>query len=144
MNRRDLVLAVLAGAGGRPFTPVQLQKAVFVVTRNVPRLIDAGPGFTFQPYDYGPFDSDVYDEARTLAVAGEAVIAPAATGRWNTYAASDAGLARGTQILGGLDEATRKYLTDISAWVRSQSFSGLVKSIYAAYPDMKAKSIFRG
>jgi hypothetical protein len=144
MDRRDLVLAMLASAEGRPYTPVQIQKAIFLVCENLPKVIDGGPSFTFAPYDYGPFDSNVYAEAETLQALGCAVIAPSPYGRWNTYAASDDGLNRGRQILDGLDEPTRKYLKDTSEWVRRQSFSGLVRSIYEAYPRMRANSIFRG
>ena len=66
MTRRDLVLALLAAAEGRPYTPVQIQKAVFVICDLIPDLIDDGPTFNFQPYDYGPFDLDVYSELGQL------------------------------------------------------------------------------
>jgi hypothetical protein len=59
VNRRDLVLAILAAADGRAYTPVQIQKAVFIVCDQFPDLIEEGPHFHFEPYDYGPFDSDV-------------------------------------------------------------------------------------
>jgi hypothetical protein len=143
LNRRDLVLAVLASSEGRPYTPAQLQKAVFLISRNLPRLFD-GPGFKFVPYDYGPFDSDVYQEAENLRRAGDAIIAPSDVGRWSTYAASEAGVTRGRGLLARLDEPARQYLQKVSDWVRSQSFSSLVKSIYDAYPEMRANSIFRG
>jgi hypothetical protein len=110
----------------------------------MPQIVDEGPSFRFVPYDYGPFDSDVYDEAQKLSWAGDVVIAPSWSGRWNTYAASDAGLAKGRQLLLRLDGGARKYMEEVSNWVRSLSFSSLVKSIYDAYPDMKANSIFRG
>src|ERR1700730_1932928 len=99
MNRRDLVLAVLAAAEGRPYTPVQIQKAVFIVCDQIPDLIDEGPGFHFEPYDYGPFDSDVYSEIAALQRQGEAVITPSPFGNWSTYAASDDGLPRGEHLL---------------------------------------------
>jgi hypothetical protein len=143
VTRRDLVLALLASSEGRPYTPAQLQKAVFLVSRNMPLLIE-GEGFHFVPYDYGPFDSDVYVEAANLGNDGEVIIAPSEVGRWNTYAASDAGLVRGKRLLSEVDTSVRDYLGAVCAWVRSQSFSSLVKSIYEAYPEMRANSIFRG
>jgi hypothetical protein len=76
MNRRDVVLAMLTCAEGRPYTPVQIQKAIFLVCENLPKLVDRGPSFKFEPYDYGPFDSDVYAEAEILQAEGCAVIAP--------------------------------------------------------------------
>ena len=144
MNKRDLTLAMLACAEGRPYTPVQLQKALFLATRQVPGIINQGPEFNFRPYDYGPFDSDVYTEATHLHMQGDAVVAPSGQGRWNTYSASDRGLVKGREILAQIPESSRRFLIEVSGWVRSQSFSGLVKSIYDAYPEMRANSIFRG
>lgn len=144
MNRRDLLLAVLACSDGRPYSPVQIQKAIFLVSRNMPSLISQGPRFNFTPYDYGPFDSSVYSEAEILQDQGYAIVAPSNSGRWSTYAASDAGLGAGREILTRLPPAAREYLASVSRWVRSQSFSSLVKSIYDAYPEMKVNSIFRG
>jgi hypothetical protein len=144
MTRQQLVLAMLAAAQGRPYTPVQIQKAIFLAVNNIPGLIDSGPQFNFEPYDYGPFDASVYVEAEGLAAAGLAVIAPSGVGRWNTYSASDLGLASGTGFLNQMSASTRGYLAEVSEWVRKLSFSSLVKSIYDAYPDMRANSIFRG
>jgi uncharacterized protein len=144
MNRRDLVLAILVAAEGRPYTPVQIQKAVFVICDEYPGLIDDGPGFNFQPYDYGPFDSDVYSVLRELDDAGFADIAPSAYGNWNTYAASDDGIRVGQRLLDRMHNEPRHYVNEISAWVRSLSFTRLVRSIYEAYPRMRARSIFRG
>ena len=143
MDRRELVLAMLAAANGRPYTPVQIQKAVFLISRNMPGVIDNGLGFAFEPYDYGPFDANVYSEAEALAREGEAIVARAANGRWNTYAASDHGVDRGSQILDRLPYETNQYIRGVSEWVRKLNFSTLVKSIYDAYPEMRANSIFR-
>lgn len=143
MNRRDLLLAILAAAEGQPYEPVQVQKATFLVVRNVPALIGEGASYTFKPYDYGPFDSAVYEEAEGLERDGLAFIRPSASGRWKTYAASEKGIAEGGRILAGLSPELRQYLVDIARWVRSQSFSGLVTAIYNAYPEMKINSVFQ-
>jgi hypothetical protein len=144
MNRRDLVLAMLACADGRPYTPVQIQKAIFIVCDKVPSLVDRGPPFHFEPYDYGPFDAAVYGEIELLASQGLATIAPSGSGRWNNYAATDAGLIHGQEVLDRLEEREYEFLHRISGWVQTQSFSSLVRSIYEAYPAMRANSIFRG
>jgi hypothetical protein len=144
MSRGELLLAVLAASNGRPFTPVQLQKAVFLITENLDDIVDRGPTFNFAPYDYGPFDADVYNVAQKLANDDLVIIAPSAHGRWNTYAASEEGLDRGDELLNELDEEEREYINSTVKWIRSQSFSSLVKSIYKAYPEMKANSVFKG
>jgi hypothetical protein len=144
MNRRDLVLAILAAAEGRTYTPVQIQKAVFLVCDQFPSLIDDGPKFNFQPYDYGPFDSDVYSVIEILQSRDLALIAPSPSGNWNTYAASDVGIDEGDEVLCKMDAGEQRYVHKVSDWVRSLSFRSLVKSIYDAYPQMRANSIFRG
>lgn len=144
MDRRELLLAVLASAKGRPFQPAQIQKAVFLIEKNMPHLIHKGPHYKFVPYNYGPFDRSVYVEAANLQAERLAVVAQSDNGRWNTYAASDAGIHEGEIILDRLKLKTRRYIDSVVEWVLAQSFGSLVKSIYDAYPEMKENSIFQG
>jgi hypothetical protein len=143
MTRKDILLAMLAAAAGLPYTPAQLQKGMFLVTTNVPALVNEGPAFNFVPYDYGPFDRAVYDEASALQREELADIQPSGFGQWNVYAASTEGVEKGNEILARMSEPHRNYVVELSRWVRAQSFTSLVKSIYKAYPDMRANSIFR-
>jgi hypothetical protein len=144
LTRQQVLLALLAASNGRPYTPVQIQKAAFLVTRNLPQLVNEGPNFTFEPYDYGPFDQSVYQECEQLAREGSAEVIPQDGVRWNQYAASDTGVERGTRLLDSIPQRDSDYLKSVAAWVRSQSFVGLVKAIYAQYPEMKVNSVFRG
>ncbi|MER9949948.1 hypothetical protein [Mesorhizobium sp. M0047] len=143
MTRQDLLLMMLASANGQPFTPVQIQKAMFLVSRNIPATVSEGPGFNFVPYDYGPFDTAVYNEANALSSSGFAIITPSGSGRWSNYSVSGTGQARGQELLQLLEPPIRDYIQQVATWVRSQSFGSLVKSIYNAYPDTKVNSIFR-
>jgi uncharacterized protein len=144
MTRQQVLLAILAASQGRPYTPVQIQKAAFLVTRNLPSLVDEGSNFSFDPYDYGPFDQAVYAEAERLGSVGAVEIVPQDGVRWSRYAASDQGVQTGTDLLSRMAPRDREYIETVSKWVRGQSFDSLVKSIYAQYPEMKANSIFRG
>lgn len=144
MTRQQVLLAILAAAEGRSYTPVQIQKAVFLVSRNLPHLITDGEPFAFVPYDYGPFDSAVYDEAERLASSGLAAIVPSGVGRWNIYSATEEGVRAGIEILASVDVASSEYISNVSQWVRSQGFGALVRSVYEAYPEMRANSIFQG
>src|SRR6266853_2035360 len=70
MDESGIVLAALAGAGeNATFTPVQVQKLLFLIDREIPRLV-GGPHFRFQPYDFGPFDSTVYEVLEALGRQG--------------------------------------------------------------------------
>ena len=66
MERRQLLLAALSPAKGGQYTPVQVQKLIFLLDREASALT-GGPHYKFVPYDYGPFDSDVYADLRSLA-----------------------------------------------------------------------------
>lgn len=139
MDRSETVLGILASAKGLPLTPVQLQKAAFLLDRN-----GLAEGFHFVPYDYGPFDRAVYDEAAALAHDGLATVNPAQWGRWNVYSATPEGVDAGESLLENLPAQHAAYVRNVVEWVRKQSFASLVKSIYQQYPEMRANSVFQG
>jgi hypothetical protein len=143
MHRRDALLAIIGSANGLPFSPVQLQKAVFLIDRNLPQLFDEGSRFNFSPYDYGPFDRDVYAESGALEMAALVSSGRGSNG-YKEYSVTDAGLVRADQLKAAMDDASRDYIERVVAWVRSLSFARLVKSIYEAYPEMRANSVFVG
>jgi hypothetical protein len=144
MDRREVLLAVLAAGRGRQFSPVQIQKAIFLINKNLPHLTHGGPSYNFLPYNYGPFDRSVYIEAETLRDEGQATIALADNGRWSTYAASERGVEQGGLILNRMHQKSRKYVESVVEWVLAQSFGSLVKAIYDEYPEMRENSIFQG
>ena len=88
MQRRDALLAIMGAADGRPFSPVQLQKAVFLIDRNMPNVFDANSRFAFAPYDYGPFDREVYVEAGVLEQ-GDLASAVKGAGGYTEYSVTD-------------------------------------------------------
>jgi uncharacterized protein len=76
LNQREVVLAGLAAAGqNTTFTPVQVQKLFFLIDREASHLVN-GPHFKFSPYDYGPFDSDVYSTLDGLEREGLVIVLP--------------------------------------------------------------------
>lgn len=142
MTRQEYVLAVLAAADGGPLTPVQAQKLFFLLDRKVPTAI-GGARFDFQPYDYGPFDKAVYEEFRSLEVRGEVLIQPGPN-VLRTYALTAEGLEHGKASLAQFPSPVAGYIQKLAAWVRGQSFASLVSAIYSEFPEMKARSVFRG
>lgn len=142
MNRRDFALAALAGARRNPFSPVQLQKLLFILDRNIGNRL-GGSGFDFQPYHYGPFDRAVYTTLEQLQKEELAQISELQLSSRRQYALTDAGQRVGDELLGRLEPAAREYIVNVCEFVRSQSFAGLVSAIYKAYPEMKANSVFQ-
>jgi uncharacterized protein len=141
MNRRDFALAALSGAQRQSLTPVQLQKLLFILDRNIGDRV-AGSGFDFQPYHYGPFDRAVYSTLEQLASEGLAQISDPESSR-RQYSLTDTGQELGDRMRSQLGPAMNDYFGKVCDFVRTQSFAGLVSSIYKAFPDMKVNSVFR-
>jgi hypothetical protein len=70
MTRDELVLAAMAPGGGYRYTPVQVQRLLFLIDRQIPEHV-GGPHFHFIPYHCGPFDGAVYNELDLLAATGD-------------------------------------------------------------------------
>jgi hypothetical protein len=71
----------------------------FPIDREGARLV-GGPHFHFMPYDYGPFDSAVYDVRDLLAAHGYVQIDSG--GRYRHYSLTPLGFENGQRILDGL------------------------------------------
>ena len=119
MTRSELVLVMLACAGGNPYTPAQLQRAIFCASSHL-SILDDGIAFNFTDCDYGLQDPDVLMEAQALQSTGDAVITPPAIGRWAAYAVSEAGLRRGRDILTEIAAPAQQHLCRLAAEVRRQ------------------------
>ncbi|MCI0614189.1 hypothetical protein L0244_14475 [bacterium] len=141
MNRKDLVLAALSPAEGAPYRPVQVQKLLFLIDRKIPELV-GGPHFDFKPYNYGPFDRDVYLVLESLK--DEGYVDFLGENTWTDYKLTHAGQMRGEEVFNSLDEKAQEYLRKISSVVRKLTFAQLVSAIYREFPDMRVNSVFTG
>jgi len=103
-----------------------------------------GQQFSFEPYDYGPFDRAVYSELEALAQKGLVAIEVTPGASRRKFSLTPAGYDGGRAAFAQLGARAQDYLMRVSAWVRSLSFAELVGSIYKQYPSMKANSVFRG
>jgi hypothetical protein len=140
MKRNDWNLLVLSAAEGKPLTPAQFQKVLFLLQKRYPSAVP--DSYDFSPYNYGPFDAAVYYDAEGLANQGLAEISRSTSG-WRTYAATPAGLERAKIVAKEADPKALEFAKRAVDWARGISFSDLVKAIYQEFPEMKANSIFR-
>ena len=138
MDKREAVLVALTPSRGKPHSSVQVQKLLFLLDKEVCEFID-GPHFEFVPYNYGPFDKEVYRTLETLDSEGLAVIQQ--TNGHCTYALTPEGQETGQGILNDLDAAVQDYIRTASEFVLSLDFLPLVSAIYKAYPEMRENSI---
>lgn len=119
MKREKLLLAMLATANGQTFEPVHVQKAMFLLARAHEGLFDDDSRYNFTPYDYGPFDSQVYVDAEYLHNEGLASIQSAPDYGFKFYGATPKGLVTGTRILEDLGQEAAAIIRRISTSVRS-------------------------
>jgi hypothetical protein len=137
------MLLAIDAAGAQGLSPVQLQKALFLLGKAAPEAI-GDQWYEFKPYHYGPFDRAVYVEAERSSKKGEIEVSQRDGENWNRYAITRDGEIRVSYILRETPAATVTYLGQLVAWVQAQTFQALVTAIYAKYPEMRANSVFQG
>lgn len=138
MTRRDWTLLALAAARGRPLTPAQLQKALFLLGK---KGKVGGAFYNFRPYNFGPFSAEIYQDAESLEAEGLVRIDRKEPGRpWALYAATADGISAADRIK--VDGKTREYLVRLVDWARSLSFQQLVSAVYREFPEQRANSVF--
>jgi len=143
MERKHWTLIVLDEARPGSLSPLQLQKILFLISKRLPDEI--GENFYhFVPYNYGPFDSDIYSDLRILANEGLVAKVQIIGRSWMSYEITPEGHDAATNIRQELSEHASQYITKIVRWVESVTFTQLLSAIYRAYPEYKAKSVFVG
>jgi len=143
IKKSDMILAVLSAGGGIAFTPVKIQKLLFLIDKRIPELV-GGPYFNFEPYDYGPFDATIYQDMEELSQQGLVEIIQEPNLRWKKYRPTPEGFKAGFKILESFGPKTAGCIQSLTDFVKKLSFAELVGAIYKAYPEMKVNSVFRG
>ena len=138
--RQKAVLAALAAGADGSIAPVQVQKLFFLLDENASVPL-GGPLYDFRPYNYGPFDAEVYRDLAQLKSSGLILITGDRGQR--RYSLTTIGRQTGNAALEEFSPGLKNYMTALANWVRSLSFADLVGSIYRAYPRMRERSIFQ-
>jgi uncharacterized protein YwgA len=144
MEKKDWTLIVVAAAGDRPLQPAHLQKALFLLDRNLTTTdLTVDTFYDFQAYDYGPFCSEIYWDAEGLEREGMLHIDVPHNLSYRLYSATESGKERARVLRENLRTEAQNYLDALVKWVQSQSFRNLVSTIYRNYPDMRVNSVFQ-
>ena len=138
----QMILAAMALANRSPFTPVQIQKLMFLIDEELAEGLRR-KFFNFRPYNYGPFDGNVYSCLDALVDSGHVELVPIPGQRWSSFRTTEEGQAIGGKKLSQLEAWVREAIEVYSDWVRSLSFTQLVSAIYNKYPAMRANSVFQ-
>lgn len=143
LKKADWILLVLNAAGEKPLSPVQLQKALFLLQQELPKEI-GGEFYCFTPYNYGPFDSAIYSDADVLANERFVAVETPPGQRWPSYSLTPAGKERAELVSKEASPRAVAYLQTLTTWVLSVSFRDLLKAVYSKYPDFAVNSVFKG
>lgn len=144
MTPADWTLMVIAEAP-QATQPVQLQKALFVLGQKLNAAqLGVERFYTFAPYDYGPFCATVYEDAEQLEREGLISISQPPDTRFKLYKITPLGQARAAELKAALGARERDYLHRLIQFIQRLNFNELVSSIYKAFPEMSANSVFRG
>ena len=139
LEGKDFLLLVVAAGEGKPLTPVQLQKTLFLINEAVPLDL-----YNFEPYHYGPFDAQVYKDADTLAEEGLVYRLASTEGGWTNTVISVPGIERARELEEELSEPWTRYIRELVEWAQKQTFRELVSAIYQKYPQYRENSVFQG
>jgi hypothetical protein len=141
MNPQDWTLLAISAADAKGLTPVQLQKVLFLLGREMEHEL-GGSFYKFRPYHYGPFDRAVYDDAEKLSNQEAIDVSQRVGENWNRYVISDEGRKQAEFVKKRASNGAVEYLERVVDWALRQSFPQLVNAIYTKYPDMKVNSVF--
>ena len=125
MEKKDLVLISLAAAEGGSYSPVQIQKLLFLIDKKLSRFT-GGPHFNFIPYDYGPFDVDVYSVLESLSKDGDVEILRDPSRRLRWYKLTCQGEDKARRKFSAIDPNVAQTIKQLSTFVMSLSFAELV------------------
>ena len=143
LTRQDWLLLALSKSPGGAMSPVQIQKTMFLFGQGAGDSIGT-VFYSFQPYDYGPFDAAIYADLRRMTSLGHVRGEWNPDQSWKTWTITAPGRYAALALENDADARLNDYLGRVVTWVRGKSFAELLRSVYAAYPEFAVNSVFRG
>jgi uncharacterized protein YwgA len=128
----------------QPLDPVRLQKGLFLLAHE--GGVSDAEAYSFEPYDYGPFSSEIYRDLDLLMTEGKVREVDVPGFNWKRYAITGPGVEQAQAILSQLDPDRRQVLrrlASIKAELLELKFDALLRRVYDRYPEYAANSVFR-
>jgi hypothetical protein len=139
IKRDDYLLLALAESADGSLTPVQIQKAMFLLKEEAGG--DIGKNFyKFIPYNYGPFCSDIYQDLTVLESNG--LVITDKSKKWPIFTITKNGLEKAKHDSSSLNKSVKKYMPILIGWIKGQTFSSLLQAVYKKYPNYAVNSVF--
>ena len=141
--RQELLLAFLA-AGPEAMDPIRIVKGMFIFGQEAPRAwLRGAPMYTFAPYNWGPFSSDIYRDLDALRHAGLVDAIDQVGASWKYHRATDAGRAEAARVAPKWMPDVIRFLGEVRAYTLRHGFQELLKAVYKKYPEYAVNSVFR-
>ena len=134
----------LACAPEGVLSPVQMQKALFLMTERTGGRLGKEDLYKFVPHNYGPFSMEIYQDIDALAQEGKVNVEPGRLQRWKSYKLTESGRASAEKALAELAPEVEDFLNSVVDWVVERDFPDLLRAVYNAYPEYAVNSVFRG
>lgn len=142
LDRRDALVLFIAAPGGHfPVDQIRVMKGLFLWSQEGPE--DAQSMYHFEPYDFGPFDTDVYRDLDGLESEGLLRVEHMPGTRQRRYTLTPKGQLVADQIRANADATRLGQIESIKRSVTSLGFEGLLRDIYQRYPEYATKSVAR-
>lgn len=142
--RQRVLLSFLDGEGDCRLDPIRIMKGLFLFAKEAPQgWVDDDARYSFEPYSYGPFSSDVYTDLRALSNLGYVTADVVHGATWRQYGLSDEGRKAAKASRVSLDPNATEYLDQIRNFVVKLGFRSLLSAIYKKYPDYAVNSVFK-
>jgi DNA-binding PadR family transcriptional regulator len=140
MDRTDWLLLFLGLPGGPYETDqIRVMKGMFIFSQEGPK--DVRRLYDFQPYDYGPFDVQIYHDLEWLEFRGLIRIVSVEDTNRRLYRLTEKGQGRVAELITRAAAPAVLTLRQIKQKVTSLSFIDLLKDVYRRYPKYAAKSV---
>ncbi len=139
MTRAEVVLVAMAAEEpSRAYDSLRIQKLLFLIDAEIPDLV-GGPHFDFSPYNYGPFDKELFGELDELKRRGW--VAEGVRNGYAEYALTPQGRVGAGRAREGLSQGARDFMEDAAKWLRLSTFRNILTTIYEKYPEMARNSV---
>jgi len=145
MEREYLPLLLASGLFAapnetEPLDDLRMQKGIFLLTMaGNPDWRDL---FSFSPYDWGPYSSDLARVLAELIKAGLLTKEPFPNRRYMQYKLTHAGEHLIYSILPNLSDTDGIFIRQVRNYVNSRPFARLLREVYSAYPEYAVNSRF--
>lgn len=142
LSRLDwLVLFMGLPGGPYPNDQIRIMKGMFLVAKEGPP--PARDLYSFTPYDYGPFDTQVYHDLDALRAEGVIDFETGIGTSQRLYRLTLQGEKKFVSLQALLPDALAEDLRRIKLRVTSKSFLELLRDIYGQYPSFASRSVAR-